>query len=207
MAVITVTTEPVAEPVVPSVTFYQQHVDALMGAVDKVSDIIPRISEAEAAAANEVRRNLGVPVGSIAAAINAVEQLPQVAAANKLDPARIRLLLQFIEASTPLYDQLSAVSRRLRYALRAAKSEAGTATLHVLRICQSIASDERSPVVEAHMVAIRRDLPRRKTTKAEREARKAQKIREEVEKAMIRHGVDRTIIDRFREETEMKKAA
>jgi hypothetical protein len=184
MAVITLTTQPVVDPQTFTPTFYLELGNELMRAFDQIATIIPKIVEAESATAKDVRVNLGVPLVFCGTAISAVEQLPVLAAATKLDPVKARNLLQFIEAFLPLSDKMSGLARRLRHALRAAKSQLGTDTLHVYRVAQGVASDQRSPVVEEHVGAMKRDLARKGLSKAEREARKEARFNEEVEKRL-----------------------
>ena len=185
MAVITLTTQPVVDPQTFTPTYYLELGTELMGAFDQIAAIIPKVVEAESATAKDVRVNLGVPLAFCAAAISAVEQLPQLAAAGNLEPEKARNLLQFIEAFTPLSDKMSGLSRRLRHALRAAKSQLGTDSLHVYRVAQSVASDERSPLVKEHVGAMKRDLGRKGLSKAERDAKKEAKFNEEVEKRLV----------------------
>jgi hypothetical protein len=99
-------------------------------------------------------------------------------------------------------DQMSAVHRRLLHAVRASKSEVGTASLIIYRIVQGLASDGRTPAAEAQVVALKRDLNRKGLTKAERDERKARKVREDVEKELRRIGIDPALLDK-----EVKKAA
>ena len=184
MAVITLTTQPVPDPQTFTPTYYLELGNELLAAFDQIATIIPKIVEAESATPKEVRANLGVPLAFCATAISAVEQLPVLAAATKLDPVKSRNLLQFIEGFTPLSDKMSGLSRRLRHALRAAKSQLGTETLHTYRVAQGVASDQRSPIVNAHVAAMKRDLGRTGLSKAERDARKEVKFNEEVERRL-----------------------
>ena len=185
MAVITLTTQPVVDPQTFTPTFYLELGKELMAAFDQIATIIPKVVDAESATAKDVRANLGVPLAFCATAVNAVEQLPVLAAAAKLDPVKARNLLQFIEAFLPLSDKMSGIARRLRHALRAAKSQLGTETLHVYRVAQGVASDQRSPLVDEQVGAMKRDLGRKGLSKAERDAKKEAKFNEEVEKRVL----------------------
>jgi hypothetical protein len=184
MAVITVTTQPPVDPDTPTQTYYQQLVGEFMVAFDQMLVIIPKLEAAAAASAKSVRANLGVPDAFCATAITAVEQLPELAAVKTAHAEQWRNRLQFLEAFRPLDDKVTSFGRLLKHALRAVKSSLATELLQMYRIAQGHASDGRSPAVEAHVAAMKRDLARKSATKAERDARKAQKLAEAVEKAI-----------------------
>jgi hypothetical protein len=182
MAVITVTTEPVIDPLTPTPTFYEQVVKDLLPVLDQVLSIVPKLDEAETATSKSVRANLFVSDAFCADAIDAVEQTSELAAANRLDPVLGRNQLQFLVAFRPVELKLTALSRRVTHALRATKSDLATRSLQVYRLAQGLASDERSPGIRAHVDAMKRDLGRRAATKAVRDQAKAERFEAEVEK-------------------------
>lgn len=149
-------------------------------------EVIPKLDESESETAKSVRANLFVSDAFCADAIDAVEQIPELAAGKKLDPVQGRNHLQFLIAFRPLEHKLKAVTRRVTHGLRAVKSGLSTRSLQVYRIAQGLASDERSPGISAHVETMKRDLGRRAATKAVRDRRKAEKfeaaVQAEVEK-------------------------
>jgi hypothetical protein len=198
MAVITVTTEPVIDPQTHTPTFYEQLAAELLPVLDRIMVVIPKLDESETATAQSVRTNLFVSDAFCADAIDAVEQLPELAATRKLDPVQGRNHLQFLIAFRPLEHKLIAVTRRVTHGLRAVKSGLGTKALQVYRIGQELASDERSPAIKAHMDAMKRDLGRRGTTKAVRDQRKAEKFEAAVQ-AEVEKRVEAAIALRLKE--------
>lgn len=198
MAVITVTTEPLIDPQTHTPTFYDQIVGDLLPVLDQVLNVVPKLDESEAATAKSVRANLFVSDAFCADAINAVEQIAELAAANRLDPALGRNQLQFLIAFRPLEHKLTAVARRVTHALRAVKSGLATRSLQVYRIAQELASDERSPGVSAHVEAMKRDLGRRASTKAVRDQRRAEKFEAAVQ-AEVEKRVQAAVEQRLRE--------
>ena len=186
MAVITVTTEPVIDPQTPTPSFYDQLAAELLPVVDRIMEITPKLDESETVSAKSVRSGLFASDAFCADAIDAVEQIPELAATKKLDPVLGRNQLQFLVAFRPFEHKLVATARRVTHALRAVKSDLGSRSLQVYRIAQGLASDERSPGVRAHLEAMKRDLGKRASTKAVRDQRKAEKfeaaVQAEVEK-------------------------
>jgi hypothetical protein len=190
MSVITVTTQPTVDPQTPTLTHYQELAAELMSVFDQLAVIIPKLEEAEASATLSVARSRqNVPDAFCATAINAVEQVPEVGGAKKLNTELSRNRLQFLEAFRPVDDKLAAFSRRMRHALRTTKSLLAADTLHAYRIFKSHASDNKSPLVQAHADAMKRDLGRRGSTKAEREARDAERLQKAVEAELLARGL------------------
>ena len=188
MAVITVTTEPVIVPQTHTPTFYDQVVGDVLPVLDRIMDVIPKVEEAEASTAKEVRSNLFVTEAFCADAINAVEQIPELLATNKLDPDQAHLDLQFLVAVRPLEHKLKAATQRVTHTIRAVKSRLGGRVLTIYRIAKELASDGRSPGIEAHVDAMKRALGRRASTKAARDQRQAERfeaaVQAEVEKRL-----------------------
>ena len=188
MAVITVTTEPVIDPQTHTPSFYDQVVGDVLPVLDRIMDVIPKVEESESATAKEVRSNLFVTEAFCADAINAVEQIPELTATNKLDPDQGHLDLQFLVAVRPLEHKLKAATKRVTHTIRAVKSRLGGKALTIYRIAQELASDGRSPGVQAHVDAMKLALGRRVATKAVRDQHKAEKfeaaVRAEVEKRL-----------------------
>lgn len=198
MAIITVTTEPIVDPQTPTPTFYEQVVKDLLPVLDQVLSIVPKLDQSETATAKSVRTNLFVSDVFCADAIDAVEQTPELAGANRLDPSLGRNQLQFLVAFRPVELKLTALSRRVTHALRATKSDLATRSLQVYRLAQGLASDERSPGVRAHVDAMKRDLGRRGATKAARDQVRAEKFEAAVE-AEVEKRVEAAIERRLRE--------
>jgi hypothetical protein len=181
MAAITVTTQPPVDPETPTQTYYQQLVNEFMTVFDQMLAIIPKLEAAEALTAKSVRANLGVQVAFCASAINAVEQLPEMEAVKIANAERWRNRLQFIEAFRPLDDKVIGFEKILKHALRAVKSSLATELLQMYRIVRGHASAGKNPAAQAHVDVMKRDLARKTSTKAERAARKEQRIEDEVE--------------------------
>jgi hypothetical protein len=186
MAVITVTTEPVVDPLTHTPTFYEELARELLPVVDRILAVIPKLDESETVSAKSVRSGLFVSDAFCADAIDAVEQIPELAAAKKLDPVQGRNHMQFLNAFRPLEHKLIAVTGRVTHGLRAVKSGLGMKSLQVYRLLQGLASDGRSPAVSSHVDRMKRELGRRAATKAVRDQRKAEKfeaaVQAEVEK-------------------------
>ena len=195
MATITLTTDPPVDPQTPTPTHYQQLAAEIQAAIDTIATLLPKLEESLTADTRQARRNLNVPDAFCHTAVNAVEQLPEINAAKKLNVDKCRNQLQFIEAFRPVYDKFEAVSRRLRHALWSNKASAATASLQVLRVAKAYASDNRSPAVAAHVAAMQRDLARKtRMTKAELAERKLQKLKQASEQPPEGKEVQPTIV-------------
>ena len=191
MSVINVTTQPIVDPQTPTLTHYQELAAELMSVFDQLAVIIPKLEEAEATATISVARSRqNVPDAFCATAINAVEQVPEVGGTKKLNTELSRNRLQFLEAFRPVDDKLAVFSKRMRHALRVTKSLLAADTLHVYRIFKSHASDNKSPLVQAHADAMRRDLGYTGATKAQRQARNAERLRKAVEAELLARGLN-----------------
>lgn len=186
MSVINVTTQPIVDPQTPTPTHYQELAAELMSVFDQLAVLIPKLEEAEASATirlGQIRQN--VSDAFCATAINALEQVPEVDGEKKLDTELSRNRLQFLEAFRPVDDKLTAFSKRLRHALRVTKSVLAADMLHAYRLFKSHASDNKSPLLHAHADAMKRDLGRRAPTKAERDAARAERLKQAVEAELL----------------------
>jgi hypothetical protein len=168
---ITITTQALPEAP-PTVTPYQQLVAEAFAALDQILGIIPKLEEAEASGRKVASGRLGVPAAFVATVVSAVEQLPELAAAKKLDPVAARGKIQYLEAFRPLYDKLFTVTRRLNFALLYMKDSVVFDSLQVYRIAKQHASDQRSPLMAAHVANMKRALGKKVPTRAVREERK-----------------------------------
>ncbi len=174
---ITITTQALPQAP-PTVTRYQLFVTEAMAALDQILGIIPKLDEAEASGRKVAPSRIGVPDAFVATVVAAVEQLPELAAGNKLDPVATRDKVQYIEAFRPLYDKLFTVTRRLNFALLYLKDSVAFESLQVYRIAKQHASDQRSPLMAAHVANMKRDLGKKVPTKADREERKLARMME-----------------------------
>ena len=168
---ITITIQPPADAP-PTVTHYQQFAAELMTALDQILSITPKLDEAEASGRKVAASRLSAPEEFIATVVAAVEQLPELAAAKKLDPVATRDKLQYIAAVKPVFDKIVTVAKRLNFTLLYLKDSMGGESLQVYRIARQHASDNRSPVMAAHVANMKRALAKKVPTKAEREQRK-----------------------------------
>ena len=174
---ITITAVPPTEGV-PTISEYQRFVAEAVVALDQILAVIPKIEEAEASGRKVAPGRLAVPDAFMATVISGVEQHPELAAAKKLDPVASRDKLQYIEAFRPLKDKLVTVEKRVSFALRWLRDFVAGETLQVYRIARQHASDRRSPAMAALVATMKQALGRKTPTKAEREARKAEKLKE-----------------------------
>lgn len=87
MATITLTTDPPVDPQTPTLTHYQQLSAEIQAAVDTITTLLPKLEESLIDDVRQARRNLNVPDAFCYTAVNAVEQLPELNAANKLNGA------------------------------------------------------------------------------------------------------------------------
>lgn len=180
-SVITVTTQPIPDPQTSTLTHYQEVASNLIEALDAFVTAIPKLGEAEASEAKQVRRNLNVPDAFCRTAIAAAGQNPELETV-KVHAEKNRNRLQFLEAFRLVDDKIDTVSRRLKHALFAVKSEVAGDSLEVYRMVR--ARVKRSPALAALAEALKRDLGRRVPTKAEREERKARLFQQAVDKAV-----------------------
>lgn len=183
MAVITITAEPPVDPQTPTITHYQQVAADFMKAIDEIAAVIPQTGEAESGL-KLVRGHLNVPDVFCETAIIAVEQLAELQASKKLDAVAGRNKLQFIEAFRPMSDKLSSLVKLLDYTLMWAKATLAEEGLQIYRITKSLASDKRSPVMQAHASNMKRDLGRKGLTRLQREERKLAKLKKAAAEAL-----------------------
>ena len=96
---------------------------------------------------------------------------------KRLDPVAGRIKMQFIEAFRPMSDKAGALVKRIDYTLMWLKATLAEDSLQIYRLAKDLASDKRSPNVQAHVENLKRDLGRKGLTKAQRDERKAAKIK------------------------------
>lgn len=176
MPVITATAEPTADTQIPTTTHYQQVAAEVMKVIDEMAAVIPQTEEA-GSGVKLIRTHLNVPNVFCERAVVAVEQLAELQASKKLDAVAGRNKLQFIEAFRPMSDKLSSVVKLLDYTLMWAKATLAEESLQIYRITKSLASDKRSPLIQAHAENMKRDLGRKGLTKAQREVNKLARLR------------------------------
>ena len=155
-----------------------------MDALDRFAAAIPKLEESEAADAKQVRKNLNVPNAFCYTAITATEQLPELEVARKQYAEKNRNRLQYLAAFGPVNDKLLAVSQRLTHGLRANKSAVAGDSLEIYRVTQAQVKSTRNPALVSHFEALKRDLAKRKQTKAERDQKKLAKFEAAVERAI-----------------------
>jgi hypothetical protein len=203
MSVITISTLPPVDPQVSTPTYYQKLADEVIAAFESIAGVLPKTDESTAVEARLARRYLNVSDALCITTIHALEQYPELEAAKKLyAPEQGRNGLQFLEAFRSVDDRLDSLSRRLKHALRVTKSNLGSSALEIYRMTRAQASGGRNPALASLAAAMKRDLARRSPTKAAREAKKEQQIREAVDLELRRLGVDRALLEK-----EVKKAA
>ena len=155
-------------------TPYQLVAKEFMDAFEKMVAVIPKLEELTAM--KVVKANLNVPDGFCVTAISAVAQVPELDRTKKFDTNVNLDRLQYIQAFRPLCDTTQGFVNRLTHTLMSLKSAMAGDSLQVYRLAKGLASDKRSPVIDAHVAALKRDLNRRALTKAERDQRKREKL-------------------------------
>lgn len=183
-SIISATVEPQADPETPTVTHFGSVSGEVMAACEVIVAAFPKMEEAVFADAKQARRHLNVPDGFCLTAISGVEQIAELEGSKQLEAERSRNRLQFLEAFRPVEAKLDGVSRRLKHMLRAVKSALAGDSLAIYRVARAHVKDGRSPQLAAYVAAMKRDLGRKVSTKAERDARKAARLAVEVEKAI-----------------------
>ena len=202
--VITVTVEPQVDPNVPTVTYYQDLGAQLRKVFEQIMAVVPKMDEAEAVDARVFRVNLGVPDAFCAAAIAAVEELPELGD-GRFDAAQLRNRMQFLDAFRAVVQTGMAALARIDRALQATKSVVATESLQIYRVVKGYASDNKSPLTKAHATTLRVLLGKNAGTKAERAARKEAKFQERLEKEIAeRHAKGLLTVHK---EVEVPKAA
>ena len=174
---ITVTTDPSVPVETPTVTHYERLASELIAAFDQITTIMPQLEEAQIAIAKFTRGQLGIPERFCATAIAAVEQLPELLGMRTLDPSAARDTLQFLDAFRAVLDKGDAFHRNVKFTFDSRKAELIRDSLQVYYFAKGLARKTRNPELEAHIANMARDLGRRGLTKAQREERKAAKLK------------------------------
>ena len=184
--VITVTIQPVEDPLTPTPSHYDEVAAQLLTALDAFTGAVPKLEEAAIFEAKQVRRNLNVPEVFCYSAINAAEQIPELEDVRKQYAEKTRNRLQYIAAFDPLAVKLGAVLRRVLHGLRANKSAAGGDSLEIYRVLRAKLKNSKNPGLLAHAEALKIALAKKSLTKAELEERKTKKFNDAVEQEVER---------------------
>ena len=174
---ITVTTDPSVPVETPTVTHYQRLASELVAAIDQITAIMPQLAEVQIAVSKYTRGQLGIPERFCATAVAAVEQLPDLLGLRTLDPAAARDTLQFLDAFRTVRDRGEAFSRNVKFTFDSRKAELIRDSLQVYYLAKGLARKTRNPDLEAHIANMARDLGRKGLSKAQREERKAAKLK------------------------------
>jgi len=150
-----------ANPLTPTITYYQQLAEQTSKALDEIAAIIPKLEATHATTAPFVRTHLNVRTEFLATAIAAVEQVPELQGVNKLDVTAARDTLQFIEAFRPVQDKLTAFAKSLRFTMDSRKASLATDALQIYSIAKGVARDPGSADAASHVANLKRDLGRR----------------------------------------------
>jgi hypothetical protein len=193
--VITITTQPQVDPQTPTLTHYDDLAAEVMGAIETITAVLPKLEEAAAMDAKQVRRLLNIPDAFCGTAIGSVEQASELESSRALFAEKSRNRLQFLVAFRPVDAKVDAFSRLLKHTIRATKTLLADDSLAIYRVARAQAATGRTPALSAFVAAMKRDMNRPGLTKAQREERKAQQIQVLVDKALAG------------KEQELKKAA
>ena len=151
---------PIPVPIpTPTVTHHQKSASEFIAALDQIASTIPALDVSQISPADLVAGRQSVPMKFIETVIWALEQVPELLASGRLDPAVARDAMQFLEAFRSVDDKVMAFRRQLRAAMKSKKSSLVLAALNVYSIAQSFARD--NPVIAAHVANMKRDLGRR----------------------------------------------
>ena len=109
-----------------------------------------------------------VPIEFIVSAVEAIEELPRLRAAGRLDAKKAKRMIEFLAAFRPVVEKMLAVAGDLTFAMNAWKAEVAAEALQVYSLAKLLADD---PAVAAHVETMRRNLgragrPRTRTARA-----------------------------------------
>jgi hypothetical protein len=88
-------------------------------------------------------------------------------------PARVRDLMSYADAFSPLADELEALAHFVRYSVAAARYEAGTEALTTYSLAQRLAKLPQNADLKPHVADMRRALGRTRKPTLEEAAKKA----------------------------------
>ena len=151
---------PIPVPIpTPTVTHHQKSASEFITALDRIASTIPALDVSQISRADLVAGPQTIPMKFVETIVWAVEQVPELLASGRLDPAVARDAMQFLEAFRSVDDKVMAFRRQVRAAMKSRKSSLVLAALDVYAIAQSFARN--NPVIAAHVANMKRDLGRR----------------------------------------------
>ena len=169
MSPVILTPPPVPPPVDPSsgapptltVTYYQQLVAHFFSVLDEITAALPRPdSTQQVRTPGFIRTHLNIPLVFLGSSLDAVEQLPELQAVNKVDPLEGRDTLQLIEAFRPLRNRVAAFELYLDNVLDARQVTLAVGALDTYDLVKSLARDKTNAPVAAANATLKRDLGR-----------------------------------------------
>lgn len=149
----------------PTVTRYQQLASEISAQVKAAFARIPSLEESHPLTKKLVKLHALVPTQFIATATTAVESSPELTGVQTLNPVETRDTLQFLEAFLPFFDEMTALTRNLKFTLDSRKTKGVLASLRLYAIAKGVARDDSATNVAAHVQNMKRDLNKKGGTK------------------------------------------
>jgi hypothetical protein len=144
----------------PTVTYYQQLAEHFSKALDEIAALIPQMEGERPATADFIRSHQNIPIVFLGTAIAAVEQVPELQDVRKLDVARARDTLQFIEAFRPMLDKFTRIEKSLAFTLGSRKANLAADALQIYAIAKGVARDPDASTAASIVQNLKRDLGR-----------------------------------------------
>lgn len=160
MSSVTPSPDPATVPT-PTATHYQQVADRMSAALAQAIALMPELQGEQPSTSKFVRTKQNVPIPFIETVTASVTASPELQGLKRFDVQNARDVVQYWQAFRPVYDQMIAFARSLKFSIDVRRAPVARDALQVYHIAKGVARDPDSTEIASHVANMRRDLRRR----------------------------------------------
>lgn len=138
-----------------TVTKSQEMAEEFLKSLAALSETLPMPLEAEALVSSRNLPHINVNKGFLEATVAAVKDTPALQAATGMDVERAMETLQILDAWGPVLINVTAFTRRLRFALNSRKSPLGSKARTAYAVAQGLAKGNPHDPIAMHLQAMK----------------------------------------------------
>lgn len=159
-----VTSDPTTTPT-PTPTHYQQVAARMSAALAEMVAQMPELQGEQPSTSDFVRTKQNVSIPFIETVAAAVDASPELQALKRFDVQKALDVVQYVQAFRPLYDQVTAFARSLKFSMDVRRAPVARDALQIFSIAKGVARDPASTAIASHVKNMRRDFRRKPRAK------------------------------------------
>ena len=159
-----VASDPTTTPT-PTPTHYQQIAARISAVLADLVAQIPDLQGEQPSTSGFVRTKQNVPIAFIETVAASVDASPELQGLNRFDVQKALDVVQYVQAFRPLYDQVTALARNLKFSMDVRRAPVARDALQMYHIAKGVARDPASTEIASHVKNMRRDFRRKRRPK------------------------------------------